>query len=271
MISRLAVARGVRVAGWAVLGGAAATALYALDRAGNGYAFIVIGAAAGGLLAAGSDFYRRTARLTEVRISVPQLSELTFVVNDDKKQVSWQLFVESVTRMSTQRLGDDEGLIREALSSLYSLFSTTRDILRATRPTARGGGITVEYLAVNLLNRELRPFLSVWHPRLREFEQAHPELPESDWPRAAECRADLRRVQANTRGYVLGFARLAGVQEPDLLLGGLVAEGPDESPDEGADEGRAQAPGGRPADVPAQAAGEGPAAGRAQDPGERPA
>lgn len=225
-MSRIALARTARVTGWTVAGAACASGVYALDRAGHGYAFAVAGAAAGGLLAAGTDFYRRAARLTEVRISVPQLSELTFMVNDDKQQVSWQLFVESVTRMSTQGLSEDEGLVREALTSLYSLFRTTRDILRETRPTTRGNGVTVEYLAVNLLNRELRPFLSTWHPRLREFENEHPELPESQWPQAAECRAELRRVQANTRDYVLGFARLAGVREPELMLGGPVPARP---------------------------------------------
>jgi hypothetical protein len=220
MISRFAGRRAFRVVAAAVAGGGGTTALYVLNRVGSGYAFVLVGTVLGALVALGADFYRRTARLTEVRISVPQLSELTFVVNDDTQQVAWQLFVESVTRISTQQLDDDEGLIREALTSLYGLFATTRDILRAARPTARGEGITVEYLAVNLLNRELRPFLAKWHPRLREFENAHPDLPESAWPQAAACRSELSRVQANTREYVLGFARLAGVRDPELMMGG---------------------------------------------------
>ncbi|MEU3187744.1 hypothetical protein ABZ707_26620 [Streptomyces sp. NPDC006923] len=219
MISRTARWRTLRVAAAAVLGAGGATALYTLNEAGSGYAFVLVGAVLGALTALGIDLYRRTARLTEVRISIPQFSELTFVVNDDAQRVSWQLFVESVTRVSIQRLEDDEGLIREALTSLYGLFTTTRDILRAARPSAPGDGLTVEYLAVNLLNRELRPILSKWHPRLREFENAHPELPESAWPYAAECRSELRRAQAHTREYVIGFARLAGVREPELMLG----------------------------------------------------
>jgi hypothetical protein len=221
VISRFAGSRVFRVVVAAIVGGGGTAALYVINRVGSGYAIALVGAVLGAVVAMGADFYRRTARLTEVRITVPQLSELTFVVNDDTQQVSWQLFVESVTRISTQRLDDDEGLIREALTSLYGLFATTRDILRAARPSARGQGITVEYLAVNLLNRELRPFLSKWHPRLKEFENAHPDLPESDWPHAAECRTELSRVQANTREYVLGFARLAGVRDPHLMLGGI--------------------------------------------------
>lgn len=211
--------RGLRVAAAAVAGGLFALAAYALSRAGAVYAFEGAGLLAGAAAGLGLDAYRRSVRLTEVRISVPQLSELTFVVNDTTQQVAWQLFVDSVTRVSVQRLKEDEGLLREALTSLYGLFSTTRDALRGSRPTVHGTGVTVEHLAVRLLNQELRPFLSKWHPRLLAFETEHPGLPESEWPDAARCRAELAAVQANSRAYVLGFARLAGVRDPEFMLG----------------------------------------------------
>ncbi|WP_190014902.1 hypothetical protein [Streptomyces lucensis] len=219
MIFTLPGSRTVRAFTAAVVGGAAGAGVYGLQSAGGVYAFTAVGAAVGalGYLAAG--FYRRTARLTEMRITVPQLSELTFVVNDHTRAVSWQLFVESVTRTSTQRLDDGDGNLREVLTSLYGLFATTRDILKAARPTGHGDGVTVEYLAVNLLNRELRPFLSKWHVRLREFEDANPGLDESRWPQAAECRRELARLQDDVQKYVLDFARLAGVRDPELMLG----------------------------------------------------
>jgi hypothetical protein len=213
--------RAVRVLVAIVGGGLTGVALYTLRSIGGVYVFGAVGAVLGALAMLGADLYHRTASLTEVRITVPQLSELTFVVNDHTRAVSWQLFVESVTRISTQRLDDDEGLLREALTSLYGLFATTRDILKAARPTSHGEGITVEYLAVNLLNRELRPFLSKWHPRLREFENTHPELDESAWADATECRGELTRLQDQTREYVLSFARLAGVRDPELMVGAL--------------------------------------------------
>ncbi|MFF1722629.1 hypothetical protein [Streptomyces sviceus] len=225
MIYRFSGSRVVRVLAAAVGGGAAGAALYGLRSVGGAYVFGAVGAALSTLAMLGADRYRRTASLTEVRITVPQLSELTFVVNDHTRAVSWQIFIESVTRISTQRLDDDEGLLREALTSLYGLFATTRDILKAARPTAHGAGITVEYLAVNLLNRELRPFLSKWHPRLLAFEAANPELGESAWAQASECRRELARLQGNTRQYVLSFARLAGVRDPELMVGALAVSG----------------------------------------------
>lgn len=211
--------RAVRVVVSALAGCGAGISLYGLRQINSSYVFAIGGAVLGVVVALGMDVYGRTARLTEVRITVPQLSELTFVVNNDAQRVAWQLFVESVTRTSTQQLDDDEGLLREALTSLYGLFGTTREILKSSRPSTSKNGFTVESLAVTLLNRELRPFLSKWHPILREFEKSEPDLTESAWPRADECRRELRQVQINTREYVLAFARLAGVQDPHIMMG----------------------------------------------------
>ncbi|MEU2588278.1 hypothetical protein ABZ612_36610 [Streptomyces avermitilis] len=213
---------GLAMATGAVVG----VCVYAISRTGGTYLFAIAGGLAGALVAVGLDAYRRSARLTEVRVTVPQLSELTFVVNNDARQVAWQLFIESVTRVSVQRLNDDEGLLREAMTSLYGLFATTRETLKVSRPSTQvSAGLTVEALAVNFLNAELRPFLSKWHPRLRAFEETHPDRPECQWPQAAQCRADLREVQAHSREYVLAFARLAGVRDAATMLG-AAAPGP---------------------------------------------
>ena len=165
----------------------------------------------------------RTARLTEVKVTVPQVSELTFVVNNDARQVAWKLYVEAVTRISTQPLGDEDGYIREALTSLYGLFATTRDTLKSSRPSVPvSGRKTVEYLTVTMLNHQLRPFLSKWHPQLREFEKACPDGPESAWPDNAACRAELYTVQANLFDYALGFADLAGVREARAAIASAI-------------------------------------------------
>ncbi|MCX4905723.1 hypothetical protein [Streptomyces sp. NBC_00878] len=207
-----------------ISGAAVGMCVYAITRTGGTYLFAVTGGLAGALVAVGLDVYRRAARLTEVRVSVPQLSELTFVVNNEARQVAWQLFIESVTRVSVQRLQDDEGLLRETMSSLYGLFATTRETLKVSRPSTHvSAGLTVEALAVNFLNTELRPFLSKWHPRLRAFEDAHPGRSESEWPQASECRADLREVQEHALEYVLAFARLAGVRDAEAMLGTAAA------------------------------------------------
>lgn len=203
----------------AVVGAGVGLALFALTQLAGRNLYITIGAATGVATALILRFYGRSTRLTQLRITVPQFSELTFVVNNEAKQVAWRIYVETVTRISTQPLADEDGLLREALTSLYGLFATTREALKSSRPSVPASGSqTVEYLAVTMLNNELRPFLSKWHSRLREFEQAHPDLPESQWPDAAACRVDLRGVQEHMIDYALNFAKLAGVRDAEGML-----------------------------------------------------
>ena len=135
--------------------------------------------------------------------------------------------------ISTQPLSDGGGNLREALTSLYGLFAITRESLKAGRPSAAlvAGGHSVEYLAITMLNRELRPFLSKWHPLLRDFEQSHPSGPESIWTHNSACRKELELVRRNIIGYTLGFARLADVCDTEAMFRGPYdVSGPGEEP-----------------------------------------
>ena len=75
-------------------------------------------------------------RLTKVKVNLPfGFGETEWVTDEGHRQVAWALYVELVTRISVQELHPGQGLIREALSSLYSLFDTTRQILRDYKGT----------------------------------------------------------------------------------------------------------------------------------------
>ena len=211
--------RAAQIAAAAVIGAIAGLVVFTIAQVTGRNLYIIIGGVAGAAAVLVLQQYWRTAQLTEVKITVPQVSELTFVVNNDARQVAWKLYIETVTRVSTQPLSDEEGFIREALSSLYGLFATTRDSLKSSRPSVPvSGSQTVEHLAVTMLNHELRPFLSKWHPRLRDFEKTHPDDKESAWPDNMTCRAELRRAQDHLAGFALGFARLAGVRDAEAAI-----------------------------------------------------
>lgn len=211
--------RALRLVVAACTGAIVGLAVFTVSHLTGRNLYLIIGAIAGVAAALGLQRYWGAAQLTELTITVPQVSELKFVVNNEARLVAWQLYIETVTRVSTQRLNDDDGFLREMLTSLYGLFSTTRDILKASRPSVpAAGGQTVEHLAITMLNRHLRPFLSKWHPRLREFETAYPDNGESSWPDNSSCRAELRKVQENLIEFALGFARLAGVHDASQLI-----------------------------------------------------
>ncbi|MEU1371486.1 hypothetical protein ABZ454_35950 [Streptomyces sp. NPDC005803] len=202
-----------------VVGTLTGLAVFSLTQVTSRSLFAITGGIAGAAAVMVIQWYQRTARLTEVKVTVPQLSELTFAVNNDSRQVAWQMFIETVTRVSTQPLASDQGVVREALTSIYGLFATTRETLKASRPSvAVPGGQTVEYLAITMLNQVLRPFLSHWHPRLHEFEKNRPDGRESEWPENAACRVALREVQRDIYDYAVGFALLAGVRQAETLI-----------------------------------------------------
>src|SRR5262245_44692068 len=100
--------------------------------------------------------------------------EGTWVADKDQQKAAWELYVELITRVSVQPLAADEGLLREALTSLYSLFGETRRILKSYGPgvatSLKKNALSFGEIAVTVLNRGLRPILSKWHPLLLAHE-----------------------------------------------------------------------------------------------------
>lgn len=182
--------------------------------------YMLCGTVAGGVAALAFYGYSRAVHLTELTVSVPHLTDLTFAVTPTNERVAWRLFVESVTRISSQRLEKDWGSVREALDSLYTLFISIRTILLEAAPTRRMTSIhTVEHLAISMLNLQMRPFMSKWHPRLARWEMEHPNAPDSEWPDNDACRAELEQMRLGLLRYVHGLGELAGVSDVDSLVG----------------------------------------------------
>lgn len=212
-----------------VTGAAVGLAVYHGSHLTGAALFAVCGATAGAVAAIVAHGYGRTIRLTDVKITVPQFSEFQFTVTRESQQVAWKLFVECSTRTSSQALHSDTGLLREALSSLYGLFATVRETLKQTQPSKRtGSDPTVEHLAISMLNIELRPFLSHWHPQLLRWERQHPDSSEADWPDNELCRSELAAMQQRLRAYVLAFGRLAQIPNTEQIVDGTF--GPELTP-----------------------------------------
>ncbi|MFF9567667.1 hypothetical protein [Streptomyces sp. NPDC014685] len=166
-----------------------------------------------------------------VKISIPFVAELSGVwaPAEAEREAAWELYVELATRVSVVELREDEGLLREALSSLYTVFGTTREILRrygpAVAPRTAPGNVTFGVLAVNILNLSIRPLLSRWHPMLAAHEATRstdvdPVTHERQWTHASELRAEIDSVRkvllalAQTLNQVAGVGDLITTQIP---------------------------------------------------------
>ncbi|MFD3624241.1 hypothetical protein [Streptomyces sp. NPDC058726] len=202
----------------AVAGAVVGVAAYSISRTGGQLLSVVVGAVLGLVLVLGADLYRRSVQLTEVRLVLPG-SEMTFKTNTDMRQAALRMFFQAATRVATRPLDDGSGNLREALTSLKTLFDMYREPLESgDAPPPPAEGDSVHELVLDILNFELAPFLAAWHPRLRAFEEAHPGEDESAWSDNAEFRQALRELQHSLRPYVIGLGEIAGIRDPERHL-----------------------------------------------------
>jgi hypothetical protein len=211
----------------ALIGAAAGWAVFSFSSL-TGRARLLVGGSLTGVITglAMVVYVRRSERfvLSEVTLSLPEFAEVKFAVNTEYKRVAWRLFIDTLTRVTTQPLGKEEGSVREALTSLHGVFTSTRDLLKNMEPSKPTSAPTVEMLAARMLNHEIRPFLGKRHVQLKAFESANPGVTESAWPENNECRADLERLRARLIDYTVAFGELAGLQDvhaflqPDAML-----------------------------------------------------
>ena len=141
---------------------------------------------------------RRVFGKSPEEMTPEELKELT----DRNKDAAWAMYVQMLTRITTQPLPDEDGDEQTALDSVYSLFATTRDIL------TEYGRESPEFskLAVVILNQKIRPFTAKWHVPSKEgaFEDAE---------KCAEFREDLKKLQVILCGYMAALAALAGIED----------------------------------------------------------
>ena len=167
-----------------------------------------------------------------VKLTLPYIGgiEGTWQPDESERQAAWEMYVELVTRIAVAELRPGEGLLREALSSLYALFDITRGILRKYGPrVAQPKGednLSFGYLAVAILNVVLRPLLARWHPLLLDYENRRqktvsPLEHEQQWAQYEELRQELNQVRLNLTEYANLLAEVSEV--PSLI----VQRGPD--------------------------------------------
>jgi len=143
--------------------------------------------------------------MTSLKIKTPFLN-MEWEPKDADKAAAWELYVELLTRSTTQPLNPQHGDEKTALDSVYSLFPLTRDVLK------RNGRDCLEFtkLAVVVLNQVVRPFTTKWHRLSLEGAFEKPS-------KRKEFRKELTGLQAEIRKYTRMLGDMAGVEDLTLL------------------------------------------------------
>ncbi|OQX05259.1 MAG: hypothetical protein BWK73_34105 [Thiothrix lacustris] len=144
-------------------------------------------------------------KMTKLQLNPPFLNLEVKFVNADK-DAAWEMYIELLTRITTQALDTKDGDEKTALDSIYKLFEITRDIIK------RHGRDSLQFtkLAIVVLNQIIRPFTAKWH-------KLSVSGAFSDDAQRLAFRAELAALQADLRNYTGMLGQMAGV-EADLLL-----------------------------------------------------
>ena len=141
--------------------------------------------------------YLKKFKLDKLKIKTSYI-EADISFKDADKDAAWELYVELLTRITTQSLPNGDGIEKSALDSIYSIFPLTREILKKT---GRECGDFAK-ISIVVLNQIIRPFTAKWHKNYEE-KMFDKEL----------FRKELRMLQQDIRQYSKLLADMAGVED----------------------------------------------------------
>ena len=139
--------------------------------------------------------------MTSLKINASFL-QMEWTAQAADKNAAWALYIELLTRITTQPLPVEHGDEKTALDSVYSLFAITREVIRENGPAC----INFTKIAIVVLNQVIRPFTAKWHRKslAGDFER------ESE---RAAFRNELASLQEELRKYSRMLAGTAGVED----------------------------------------------------------
>ncbi len=139
--------------------------------------------------------------MTSLKITAPFL-EMEWKPQDEDKAAAWALYIELLTRITTQPLGEQDGDEKTALDSVYAIFGLTRQVIK------ENGRHCIEFtkIAIVMLNQVIRPFTAKWHKKSLEEAFKKPE-------ECMEFRNELAELQKTLRIYTKMLAEMAGVED----------------------------------------------------------
>lgn len=139
--------------------------------------------------------------LTGLKIKTPIL-EMEWAPQEADKDAAWDMYVELLTRITTQPLPSDDGIEKTALESIYSIFGITREIIKTHGRNCEG----FARIAIIILNQIIRPFTAKWHKL-----SANGALDEKS--QCVAFRTELCELQKKLTNYCIMLSQIAGVED----------------------------------------------------------
>ena len=151
--------------------------------------------------------------------------KISFKPNHSDEQIAYSIWVELSTRKIGLAINLEHDVVSEIYDSWYSFFSITRELIKdipISKVKSKSTQVIIK-LSLDILNKGLRPHLTLWQARFRywyekELENAGSEIdPQSiqaKYPQFKELKSDLLVVNERLMKYrekmgelVLGLPR----------------------------------------------------------------
>ena len=128
--------------------------------------------------------------------------DLEWSPEDADKDAAWDMYIELLTRITTQPLLDADGVEKTALDSIYNIFGITREIIKKHGRKCQN----FSRIAVVILNQIIRPFTAKWHKLSSDGAFGNSD----------QCkffRSELKELKQNLTNYSKMLAEIAGVED----------------------------------------------------------
>ena len=139
--------------------------------------------------------------LVGLKVKTPIL-EMDWEPSEPDKNAAWDLYVELLTSITTQRLPHEHGTEEAALESVHKIFALTRTTLKEHGRKAEN----FTRVAIIVLNQVIRPFTAKWH-RLSEQGAFADEVT------CAGFREELTDLQDKLRAHTKMLSAVADVED----------------------------------------------------------
>ncbi len=139
--------------------------------------------------------------MTSLKIKTPFL-DMEWKPQDEDKNAAWELYIELLTRITTQPLAQTHGDEETALKSIHMIFPLTREVIKSN------GRHCIEFtkIASVMLNQVIRPFTAKWHKLSMNGAFSNPES-------CNDFRQDLKELQSILIIYTKMLGDMAGIED----------------------------------------------------------
>jgi len=139
--------------------------------------------------------------MTSLKVNLKFL-EMEWQPREPDKAAAWDLYIELLTRVTTQALQAGQCEEKTALESVHSLFPLTREIIK------RNGRGCIEFtkIAIIVLNQIIRPFTTKWHGEMLKNGFTRKS-------KRAEFHFELTDLQTKLTRYSKMLAQMADVED----------------------------------------------------------